>query len=161
VKATPNDRRRLDGRRQWRSVACRIYRTRSVIGTSAVSSAATVRCRSSTIRSRARTTSSTAPTAMTTTSRHAATAAGDSLEPVRRRLLSTAIYSYTVHTSVNAAKTRNPLKFAGVPPKLPNRSQPLVSPTELCGGAEMAIFGVIFASCFSSEPHAADFRPTS
>jgi len=90
----------------------------------------------------------------------------------------------------NEAKTRNPLKFAGVP-KLPNRSQPLVgrsspycedfwrmycyltrfsdcrympylrrySPTNLCDGAQMAIFCVIFVSCISSESRAAHFGP--
>jgi len=31
--------------------------------------------------------------------------------------------------------------------------------TKLCYDAQMAIFCVIFASCISSEPHAADFRP--
>jgi len=33
------------------------------------------------------------------------------------------------------------------------------SPTKLCDGAQMAIFCVIFASCISSEPRAAHFRP--
>ena len=35
------------------------------------------------------------------------------------------------------------------------------SPTKLCDGAQMAIFCVIFASCISSEPRAAHFRPYS
>jgi len=35
------------------------------------------------------------------------------------------------------------------------------SPTKLCDGAQMAIFGDIFASCISSEPRAAGFRPAS
>ena len=35
------------------------------------------------------------------------------------------------------------------------------SPTKLCGGAQMAIFGDFFASCFYSEPRAACFRPAS
>jgi len=91
----------------------------------------------------------------------------------------------------NAAKARNPLKFAGVP-KLTKRYQPLVGrrspyckdvwrrywcltsfffrlsihaliakiyPTKLCDGAQIAIFCIIFASCISSEPRAAHFRP--
>jgi len=33
------------------------------------------------------------------------------------------------------------------------------SPTKLCGSAQMAIFCVIFASCISSKPRAAHFRP--
>ena len=33
------------------------------------------------------------------------------------------------------------------------------SPTNLCDGAQMAIFCIIFASCISSEPRAAHFRP--
>jgi len=33
------------------------------------------------------------------------------------------------------------------------------SPTKLCDGAEMAIFGDFFASCISSQPRAARFRP--
>jgi len=33
------------------------------------------------------------------------------------------------------------------------------STTKLCDGAQMAIFGVILASCISSEPRAAHFRP--
>ena len=70
----------------------------------------------------------------------------------------------------NAAKTRNPLKFAGVPqtnetisaasgPKLTSFF-PIVdtclscedrpySPTKLYDGAQMAIFCIIFASCIS------------
>jgi len=91
----------------------------------------------------------------------------------------------------NAAKTPNPLKFAGVPqtnetisadsgPKftilwghveeilLLNkffsdcRYMPYLhrySPTKLCDGAKMAIFGDFFASCICSEPRAAGFRP--
>jgi len=91
----------------------------------------------------------------------------------------------------NEAKTRNPLKFAGVPqtnemisaasgPKftilwdhveevlLLNkffsdcRYMPYLrrySPTKLCDGAQMAIFGDLFASCICSEPRAAHFRP--
>jgi len=35
----------------------------------------------------------------------------------------------------------------------------LLSPTKLCHGSQMAIFCVIFASCISSEPRAAHFRP--
>ena len=35
------------------------------------------------------------------------------------------------------------------------------SPTNLCDGAQMAIFGDFFASCVFSEPRAADFRPAS
>ena len=31
----------------------------------------------------------------------------------------------------------------------------MYSPTKLCHGPQMAIFGVFFASCFSSKPHAA------
>jgi len=34
-----------------------------------------------------------------------------------------------------------------------------LSPTKLCDGAQMAIFCVVFASCISSEPRAAHFRP--
>jgi len=93
----------------------------------------------------------------------------------------------------NAAKTRNRLKFAGVP-QTTGWSQPLVgrslpycedmwrtyrcltsffsdcryvpslrrySLTKLCDGAQMAIFGDFFASCISSEPRAAVFRPAS
>ena len=33
------------------------------------------------------------------------------------------------------------------------------SPTKLCDGAQMAIFGDFFGSCICSEPHAAHFRP--
>ena len=33
------------------------------------------------------------------------------------------------------------------------------SPTKLCDGAEMAIFGDFFASCIFSEPRAAHFGP--
>jgi len=33
------------------------------------------------------------------------------------------------------------------------------SPTNLCDGAQMAIFGYFFASCICSEPRAAGFRP--
>ena len=88
----------------------------------------------------------------------------------------------------NAAKTRNPLKLAGVP-KLTKGSQPVegrsspyckdmwmryccltgffsdcryvpylrrYSPTKLCDGAQMEIFGD-FASCVFSEPRAAHF----
>ena len=33
------------------------------------------------------------------------------------------------------------------------------SPTKLCDGAEMSIFGDFFASCISSQPRAARFRP--
>jgi len=33
------------------------------------------------------------------------------------------------------------------------------SPTKLCDGAQMAIFGDFFGSCISSEPRAAHFRP--
>jgi len=33
------------------------------------------------------------------------------------------------------------------------------SPTTLCDGAQMAIFGDLFASCICSEPRAAHFRP--
>ena len=33
------------------------------------------------------------------------------------------------------------------------------SPTELCNGTQMATFCVIFASCLSSEPRTAHFRP--
>jgi len=89
----------------------------------------------------------------------------------------------------NAAKTQNPLKFAGVPqtnetisaasgPKftilwghveeilLLNklfsdcRYVPwlqIYSPTKLCDGAQMAIFGDFFGSCIFSDPHAAHF----
>jgi len=46
----------------------------------------------------------------------------------------------------NAAKTRNLLKFAGVPRRY--------SPTKLCDGAKMTIF----ASCIFSEQRAAHFR---
>jgi len=35
------------------------------------------------------------------------------------------------------------------------------SPTKLCDGAQMAIFGDFFASCIFSEPRAAGFRPAS
>jgi len=35
------------------------------------------------------------------------------------------------------------------------------SPTKLCDGAQMAIFGDFFASCIFSEPRAAHFRPAS
>ena len=35
------------------------------------------------------------------------------------------------------------------------------SPTKLCYGAQMAIFGDFFASCVLSEPLAAGFRPAS
>jgi len=34
------------------------------------------------------------------------------------------------------------------------------SPTKLCDGAQMAIFGDFFASCICSEPRAAGFRPS-
>ena len=34
-----------------------------------------------------------------------------------------------------------------------------LSSTKLCNGAQMAIFCVSFASCISSEPRAAHFRP--
>ena len=90
----------------------------------------------------------------------------------------------------NATKTRNPLKFAGVPqtpepisavngPKftilrgyvevevlLLNKFFPIVEDTAQQSRAMvpiMAIFYryVIFASCISSEPRAAHFRPTS
>jgi len=33
------------------------------------------------------------------------------------------------------------------------------SPTKLCDGAQMVIFGDIFACCICSEPRAAHFRP--
>jgi len=33
------------------------------------------------------------------------------------------------------------------------------SPTKLCDGAHMAIFGDFFASCVFSQPRAAGFRP--
>jgi len=33
------------------------------------------------------------------------------------------------------------------------------SPTKLCDGAQMTIFGDFFASCICSEPRAAAFRP--
>jgi len=33
------------------------------------------------------------------------------------------------------------------------------SPTKLCDGAQMAIFGDFFASCIFSEPRAAHFTP--
>ena len=93
---------------------------------------------------------------------------------------------YTRVPCSNAAKTPNPLKFAGVPqtnetisaasgPKftilwghveaillLNNffsdcRYMPYLqrySPTNLCDGAHMAIFGDFFASCICSEPRA-------
>jgi len=35
----------------------------------------------------------------------------------------------------------------------------LYTPTKLCDGAQMAIFGVIFAFCIFIEPRAAHFRP--
>jgi len=35
------------------------------------------------------------------------------------------------------------------------------SPTKFCNGAQMANFWRFFASCISSEPHAASFRPAS
>ena len=35
------------------------------------------------------------------------------------------------------------------------------SPTKLCDGAQIAIFGDFFASCVFSEPCAAGFRPAS
>jgi len=35
------------------------------------------------------------------------------------------------------------------------------SPAKLCDGAQMAIIGDFFASCISSEPRAAGFRPVS
>jgi len=35
------------------------------------------------------------------------------------------------------------------------------SPTKLCDGAQMAIFGDFFAPCIFSEPRAARFGPTS
>jgi len=35
------------------------------------------------------------------------------------------------------------------------------SPTNLCDGAQIAIFGDFFASCVFSEPRAACFRPAS
>ena len=35
------------------------------------------------------------------------------------------------------------------------------SPTKLCDGAQMAIFGDFFASCISRQPRAARFRPAS
>ena len=35
------------------------------------------------------------------------------------------------------------------------------SPTKLCDGAQMAIFGDFFASCVFSEPRVEDFRPAS
>jgi len=87
----------------------------------------------------------------------------------------------------NAAKTRNPLKFAGVPQtrrQISSVSRPTFtilsghveevllfnkffsdcrympqfrrySPAKLCDGAKMTIF----ATCISSEPRAAHFRP--
>ena len=91
--------------------------------------------------------------------------------------------------SANEAKTRNRLKFAGgheLPNRsqpLVGRSSPYCedmwtrycclailfrlpmlwlrrfSPTNLCDGAQMAIFCVTFASSISSEPRAAHFRP--
>ena len=91
----------------------------------------------------------------------------------------------------NAAKTRNLLKFAGMPqtnktisaasgpkftilcghideilllnkflsdcPYMPYLRR--YSPSKLCDGAQMAIFGDFFASCICSEPRAAGFRP--
>ena len=90
----------------------------------------------------------------------------------------------------NAAKTWKPLKVAGVP-QTPEtisaakftilwghveeilllnkffsdcRYMPQLrrySPTKLCDGAQMAIFGDFFASCVFSEPRAAGFRPVS
>jgi len=33
------------------------------------------------------------------------------------------------------------------------------SPTKLCDGAQMVIFGDFFGSCICSEPRAAHFRP--
>jgi len=77
----------------------------------------------------------------------------------------------------NEAKTRNPLKFAGVPET--HQSIPAVNRPKfailwghleeillfnnffpmLCDGAQMAIFCIIFASCISSEPSAVNFRP--
>ena len=88
----------------------------------------------------------------------------------------------------NAANTQNPLKFVGVPqtpepisavsgPKFTILSGHVehvlllnkffsdcrylqrYGPTKLGDGAEMAIFGDFFASCISSEPRAARFRP--
>ena len=91
----------------------------------------------------------------------------------------------------NAAKTRNPLKFAGVPQTnetVSAASGPTFtilwghveeilllnkffsdcryvpqlrrySPTKLCDGAQMAIFGDFFGSCICSKPRAAHFRP--
>ena len=91
----------------------------------------------------------------------------------------------------NAAKTRNPLKLAGVPQtneKISSASGlkfiilwghveeilllnkffydcryvPQLrrySPTQLCDGAQMAIFGDFFASRICSQPRAAHFRP--
>ena len=56
----------------------------------------------------------------------------------------------------NAAKTRNPLKFKGVP-KLANRSQPLVGQSSPYG-AQMAHFWRFFGSRISSEPRAVHFR---
>ena len=87
----------------------------------------------------------------------------------------------------NAAKARNPLKFAGVPQTTRlisaargGRSSPYYegmwrtyccltslfsdcrySLTNLCDGAQIAIFGDFFASCICSEPRAARFRPAS
>jgi len=82
----------------------------------------------------------------------------------------------------NTAKTRNPLKFVGVPqtpepisatsgPKftilwghledillLNNFSDCRYTP-QLCDGVQMAIFGDFFASCIFSKPRAARFRP--
>ena len=37
----------------------------------------------------------------------------------------------------------------------------IYSPTKLYDGAQMAIFGDVFASCVFSEPRAARFRPAS
>jgi len=91
----------------------------------------------------------------------------------------------------NATKTRNPLKFAGVPqtpermsaasvPKFTIRTSEEIllfnifsdcryvpelrrySRTTLCDGAQMAnFFGDFFAFCIFSEPRAACFRPAS
>jgi len=76
----------------------------------------------------------------------------------------------------NAAKTRNPMKFAGVPqtpePISVGRSSPYYedmwrrycclttySPTKLCDGAQMANVLRFFGSYISSEPPAEHFRP--
>ena len=96
-------------------------------------------------------------------------------------------------TCSNAAKTRKPLKFAGVPQttgsiSAVSRSKFTIlcgrvedisllksffsdcrnvnylrrySPTKLCDGAQMAIFGDFFASSISREPRAAGFRPAT